>query len=104
MFVRERKDISVPEILTGRWARQVLVPSSASDIANDLEYSASLLLCFWPSSSVSLPHRFVRLCAFMFIDSIVWAFPRGLDVYVPFGTLTSLVSLKMPILEITARK
>lgn len=40
----------------------------------------------------------------MFTDSLVWAFPRALDVYIPLGTLTSSVSLKMPVLGITARK
>lgn len=30
----------------------------------------------------------------MFTDSLAWAFPRGLAVYVPFETLTSSVSLK----------
>lgn len=34
--LRERKDHSVSEILTGRLV-QVLLPSSASDIENDLE-------------------------------------------------------------------
>jgi len=47
---------------------------------------------------------FVRLRAFMFTDSLVWAFPKGLDVYVPFGTLISSVSLNMPLLEIAAKK
>jgi len=40
----------------------------------------------------------------MFTDSLVWAFPKGLDVYVPFGTLISSVSLNMPLLEIAAKK
>lgn len=58
----------------------------------------SISVCFHPAC---LCLTGLGLC-FHVLDSLVWAFPRALDVYVPFGTLTSSVSLK--ILEITARK
>lgn len=79
-------------------------------------YFPGLHLTLWMTlnkshHSTSVCFHSVCLCltglggsAFMFIDSLVWAFRKGLDVYVPFVTLTSSASLNMPILEITRRK
>lgn len=48
--------------------------------------NCSISICFHPAC---LCLTGLGGSAFMFMDSLVWAFPRALDVYVPFVTLTS---------------